>query len=318
MGTRPRRPPPRVFLVYTLAILAAAIVRSAWARSAVLWARDSNRCTSGGEQCCAGLCGGPCAQCPTCALPCSHCKTCCDSACPCKPFCASTPLPLNESVPNVLLVGDSISGVGTGYLTNVQSILGPSASTTRGGGPVGNAFVQSGPSYGKNFCGTSFGLLDCTKGWADNHNNTGWDVIHFNWGLHDICPKMYVPVTAEQYAENMEAIFLQLKRLLAPNGTLIWTTTTPVPPSYKNRNNSDVVRINEQMRALFGPGSKHPDVVIHDLYGETVQRCSRDPESAGYPETSDCMLLQDNGVHFSTVGRQFCGVMVSAAIAPFL
>jgi hypothetical protein len=227
------------------------------------------------------------------------------------------PAPLNESVPNVLLVGDSISGVGTGYLTNVQDMLGPSASTSRGGGPLGNAFVQSGPSYGKNFCGTSYGVVECTKIWAD-HPYKGWDVIHFNWGLHDICPKMYVPIAAEQYEENMEALYLQLKRMLKTNGTLIWTTTTPVPPTYKNRNNSDVIRINNQMRTLFGPGSRHPEVVVHDLYGEVVQRCHRDPAAEGYPETSDCMLLQDNGVHFSTIGRQYTGIMVSAAIAPYL
>ena len=278
---------------------------------------SSNPCVSGGEQCCAGLCSGPCSACTTCSLPCSHCKTCCDATCDCLSFCTSIPAPLNETVPNVLLLGDSISGVGTGYLTNVQDMLGPSSSTTRGGGLLGNAFVQTGPSYGKNYCGTSFGVIDCAKSWADG-NYTGWDVIHFNWGLHDICPKMYVPVTAEEYVENMEKIYDQLKRLLHPNGTIIWTTTTPVPPSYKNRNNTDVVRINEEMQTLFGPGSKHPEVVVHDLYAEVVRRCNRDPASVGYPETSDCLLLQDNGVHFSTVGRQYTGIMVSAAVAPYL
>jgi hypothetical protein len=272
---------------------------------------SSNPCVSGGEQCCAGLCSGPCSGCKTCHLPCTHCKTCCTLA------CTAIPAPFNQSVPNVLLVGDSISGVGTGYLTNVQEMLGPSASTSRGGGPFGNAFVQSGPSYGKNYCGTSYGVVDCAKIWAD-HPYQGWDVIHFNWGLHDICPKMYVPIAAEQYEENMEALYLQLKRMLKTNGTLIWTTTTPVPPSYKNRNNSDVIRINNQMRTLFGPGSRHPKVVVHDLYGEVVQRCHRDPAARGYPETSDCVLLQDNGVHFSTIGRQYTGIMVSAAIAPYL
>merc|ERR1712176_286965 len=137
----------------------------------------------------------------------------------------------------------------------------------------------------------------------------GWDVIHFNWGLHDIDPKMYIPVTSQQYAANMEAIYQQLKRLLNPNGTLIWTTTTPVPPSYPkvNRNNSDVVRANEQMKALFGLHGTHKDVVVHDLYSEVVQRCNRDSATRGYPQTSDCTFLQNNGVHFSAAGRQFCG-----------
>lgn len=226
-------------------------------------------------------------------------------------------MPLNGTLPNVLLVGDSISGIGTGYLTNVQAMLGPSNSSVTGGGAVGNAAVQSGPGYGKNWCGTSFGLLDCSREWvAAGH--VGWDVIHFNWGLHDICPKMYVPVTLEEYTANMEAIYQQLKKMLRPNGTLIWATTTPVPPSYKNRNNSDVISINDKMRALFGQGSLHPEVVLHDLYSEVVQRCHRNPASSGYPLTTDCTFLQDNGVHFSDAGRQYTGILVAAAIARHL
>ena len=281
-----------------------------------------NTCNYGGEQCCAGLCSGQCSSCPTCSQPCSHCKTCCDSTCDCKPFCAgpSSTAPLNATLPNVLLVGDSISGEGTGYLTNVRAMLGPSASAVTGGGAIGNAAVGAGPGYGKNYCGTSFGLLECVTQWADSGaaRGKGWDVIHFNFGLHDIAPKMYIAVSPEQYAANMEKVYMQLKRLLAPNGTLIWATTTPVPPSYKNRNNTDVVRANQQMRALFGPGSKHPDVLVHDLYGEVVRRCNQDAASRGYPTDRDCALLQNNGVHFSDAGRQFTGIMVAAAVAPYL
>jgi hypothetical protein len=33
-----------------------------------------------------------------------------------------------------------------------------------------------------------------------------------------------------------------------------------VPPSYHGRNNSDVIRINAQMAALFGPAGTHKEV----------------------------------------------------------
>ena len=311
--------PLTLLLAAAMAAVAAVAARAAPANHPSFTTTPfspNNQCTSGGEQCCAGLCSGACSLCPTCAQPCSHCKTCCDQTCDCGPFCAtSLPQPLNAtSLPNVLLVGDSISGNGTGYLANVQAMLGPSASSATGGGAVGNAAVQSGPGYGKNYCGTSFGLLRCLTSWVEA-GLVGFDVIHFNWGLHDICPKMYVAVSPAQYASNMEASYQQLKRMLAPNGTLIWATTTPVPPSYKNRNNTDVVRINAQMQALFGPGSKHPDVELHDLYSEVVHRCNRDAASAGYPATSDCTFLQDNGVHFSAAGRQFTGIQVAAIVA---
>ena len=164
-------------------------------------------------------------------------------------------------------------------------MLGPSASTVTGGGVIGNAAVQSGPGYGKNYCGTSFGLLECVTQWATASATSPtaaaaaapvapgkWDVIHFNWGLHDICPKMYVAVALEQYVANMEDVYVQLKNMLAADGTIIWATTTPVPPSYKNRNNTDVVAANAAMRTLFGPGGKHTQVIVHDLYSEVVRR----------------------------------------------
>jgi hypothetical protein len=227
-------------------------------------------------------------------------------------------MPLNTSIPNVLLVSDSIGASGTGYMTNVQAMLQPSASSVTGGGEVGNAMVQhSGANWTgiKGYCGTSFGVTACGAPWL---GDTKWDVIHWNWGLHDIAPTMYYNVSAQAYVDNMESIYQQLQAALAPTGTLIWTTTTPVPPSYKNRVNSDVVKINGLMRGLLGPGAKHPEVVVHDLYAQIVQRCRRDPASAGYPQTADCPVVQSNGVHMSAAGRQLTAVLTAAAIAPYL
>ena len=129
---------------------------------------------------------------------------------------------------------------------------------------------------------------------------------------------MYANVSTELYVANMESVYHALRGALAPNGTIIWATTTPVPPSYKQRVNSDVVQINAAMASLFGPGSKHPEVVVHDLYGQVVANCRRHPTSAGYPETQDCPVLQNNGVHFSDAGRQWTGIMTAASILPYL
>ena len=221
----------------------------------------------------------------------------------CSLRCSGSPLPLNATVPNVLLMSDSIGAAGSGYLLNVADMLNGGASEETGGGAIGNAFVQhSGDNWTglHGYCGSSIGVAACARPWLSGLSGAGgaaggFDVIHFNWGLHDIAPSMYAPIEPALYLSNMESIYQQLKGALAPNGTLVWATTTPVPPSYKNRNNSDVVRINGQMRGLFGPGSKHPEVVVHDLYAEVVARCSRDPASVGYPETSDCDVLQSNG-----------------------
>ena len=136
---------------------------------------------------------------------------------------------------------------------------------------------------------------------------------------------MYVVVSrepGEQYVANMESIYHLLLSLLTPKKTLIWASTTPVPPSYANRNNSDVIAINSLMRGLFGQTGKYPDVVVHDLYtrrwltGATkIQRLlgTLSPAIA-----RSCRILQDNGVHFSDARRQFTGILVAAAIAPHL
>ena len=233
----------------------------------------------------------------------------------CSAMCSGGPLPLNATLPNVLLVSDSIGANGTGYYTNVRAMMGWSASAVTGGGAVGNAAVQhsgAGWTAHKNYCGTSIGVIACAKQWL---GTATFDVIHFNWGLHDICAKMYAPITRQQYANNMETLYQQLKAALKPNGRMIFATRTPVPPSYKQRNNTDVISINALARTLFGPGSKHPDVAVHDLYGQVVERCRREPAAAGYPQTDDCEFLQSRGVHFSDAGKQFTGIMTAAAIA---
>lgn len=245
--------------------------------------------------------------------------------CDCSQFCDSVfgiPTIHGVAAPRVLIIGDSIASPDIGYAMNVIALLG-NGSTIDGGGAIGNAAVAIPRSYpqGEGYCGTSFGVLGCADTWLGTSEGTLWDVIHFNWGLHDIDNRYsdLVPHNGSNvYLENMEAIYQKMMGSLAPGGTLIWRTTTPVPPSYQQRNNSDVVTVNALAATLFGPCSKHPDVKVHDLYSQVLERCSRDPQSKGYPDSSDCLVLQNNGVHFSDVGRQFSGIMTAASILPYL
>ena len=82
----------------------------------------------------------------------------------------------------------------------------------------------------------------------------------------------------------MDLMYRKLRNSLSPNGTMIFATTTPVPPSYdaEKRVNSDVVELNARARKLFGPTGKYADVRINDLYSNLVEigvprprRCSR-------------------------------------------
>ena len=86
---------------------------------------------------------------------------------------------------------------------------------------------------------------------------------------------------------------------------------------------TEVVAVNAAVRTLFGPGGKHPEVVIHDLYAEVVMRCNSPRRLAArggkrFPEQSEACDIQTNGVHFGDLGRQYTGVLVANAIFPHI
>lgn len=54
------------------------------------------------------------------------------------------------------------------------------------------------------------------------------------------------------------------------------------------------------------------------MYGTVVHRCRMDAATKGYPQTSDCDVLQSRGVHFSDAGKQFTGIVTANSIIPFL
>ena len=109
-------------------------------------------------------------------------------------------------LPRVLLIGDSIS---IGYTVPTRKLLEGKANVHRiptNGGPTKN------------------GVANITK-WL----GTGkWDVIHFNWGIHDL---KYMPdgkrqVEPADYEANLRSLVATLK---ATGAKLIWATTTPIP-----------------------------------------------------------------------------------------
>ena len=123
-----------------------------------------------------------------------------------------------DDLPVVLLLGDSIS---IGYTPGVKELLKDEANVQR---PKAN-------------CGDTKRGLKALRNWL---GDTSWDVIHFNWGLHDLCyrhpdSKVYgnrdkvngtLSVPLEQYEKNLERLVRQLKKTGA---TLVWASTTVVP-----------------------------------------------------------------------------------------
>lgn len=143
----------------------------------------------------------------------------------------------DPKLPRVLLIGDSIS---IGYTVPVRELL------------QGKANVHRIPTNGGP---TTKGLAEIDQWLGDGQ----WDVIHFNWGLHDLKymndqgelvdvsqGRQQVPI--EQYEQNLRKLVARLEQTGAK---LIWRSTTPVPEGALGRIPGDEVRYNAVAAAIM-------------------------------------------------------------------
>ncbi len=145
----------------------------------------------------------------------------------------------DPKLPRVLLIGDSIS---VGYTPAVREAL------------AGKANVHRPPTN----CGNTDKGVKNLRQWLGNGH---WDVIHFNFGLHDVTSIDDKPeVTITDYEKNLREMVAQLKKTGA---TLLWCSTTPVPPGRRAPlKPEDVVRYNEVAKKIMDENG----VAIDDLY----------------------------------------------------
>ncbi|MDZ7638428.1 MAG: SGNH/GDSL hydrolase family protein [Bryobacterales bacterium] len=180
-----------------------------------------------------------------------------------------------EGLPRVLLIGDSIS---IGYTLFVRQMLQGKANVHRiptNGGPTPKGVENIDAWLGKG----------------------RWDVIHFNWGLHDL---KYMfddrpQVELAQYEKNLERLVVRLGKTGA---RLIWAATTPVP-SLKvspKRIPGDVVRYNEAAARVM----KRHGVAVNDLHALANARLSE--------------IQIPNNVHFTPDGSRALAGQVAEAI----
>lgn len=186
-------------------------------------------------------------------------------------------------LPRVLLIGDSIS---IGYTVPVQQALKGKANVHR---PAAN-------------CGpTSRGVQSLDQWLGDGK----WDVIHFNFGLHDVVfmdkDGKRVPaakggqhqVSESDYEKNLETIVARLKKTGAK---LIFATTTPVPAGSEGRVQGDEIKYNDIARRVM---QRH-GVAIDDLYAFAL------------PRLADIQLPAN--VHFKPEGSKQLADQVAASI----
>lgn len=121
---------------------------------------------------------------------------------------ASALAPIEEvsGLPRVLLLGDSIS---ISYTLPVREAL------------RGKANVHRPPTN----CSSTGNALSHLDSWLGQEK---WDVIHFNFGLHDakLPPEGVRHAPPAVYEKNLREL---VQRLRATGASLIWASTTPVP-----------------------------------------------------------------------------------------
>lgn len=193
-------------------------------------------------------------------------------------------LPIQDvpGLPRVLLLGDSIS---IGYHIPTREAL------------KGVANVHRPPTN----CGpTTNGVQNIDAWLADGR----WDVIHFNFGLHDL---KYVDaegkntspqkgkrqVSIDDYKKNLETLVTRMKKTGAK---LIFATTTPVPPGEPQR----VADSDQEYNAAALEVMKAHGVAINDL-----NALVRSPQFKGKREAN---------VHFTEEGSQMLAAQVAEAV----
>ena len=176
----------------------------------------------------------------------------------------------------VTLLGDSIRMIGYGL--KVPELLGEEYEVYQ---PEVNC------KFSKN---TLRGLFDWNEAMA------GTQIVHWNNGLWDSCDLfgdgMFTSET--EYVENMLRI---ADILMAKYGTVIFATTTPVPPENTFNKIADIKRYND----LIVPLLAEKGVIINDLYSLVLS-------------DMDKYIRADDHVHLSEEGIAVCSKQVAEVI----
>jgi len=180
-------------------------------------------------------------------------------------------VPDNPKLPRVLLIGDSVS---RGYTLATRKYL------------AGRANVHRAPEN----CGPTANGLKKMDVWLGDGK---WDVIHFNFGIHD----RNTPVA--DYTQRLEQL---IERMQKTGARLVWASTTPVPDDPKQHQTA--AAIVERNQAAAAVMKKH-GIPVDDLFAAVT------------PHVGEYQLPPPN-VHFKEEGYDFLGQQVAAAVGAAL
>jgi acyl-CoA thioesterase-1 len=195
---------------------------------------------------------------------------------------AFEPVVDQAGLPRVLLIGDSIS---IGYTPAVREAL------------AGIANVHRIPENG----GSTRDGLKKLDAWLKTDGGSKWDVIHCNWGLHDLkhwkdgkldlAGTQMTPV--ELYQDNLREL---IARLVETGAKVIFATTTPVPEGSAGRMAGDELGYNQAARDIMVEAK----VPINDLHATAQAQLEK--------------IQLPKNVHFTPEGSRMLGMQVAAEI----
>lgn len=162
--------------------------------------------------------------------------------------------------------------------------------------------------------GSANRAVHCLDGWLQTEKDRRWDVIAFNFGLHDVAHSTE-HLSLQEYTRHLARIVEKLAALQRRYGTkLLFATTTPapnvpvidgadcttpdtglkclVPPRY----NTDIAAYNAAASQIMQAARDNGTQVMElDLYSHVNKLCGGE----GY---STCEYQQPYNVHFTAAG----------------
>ena len=170
-------------------------------------------------------------------------------------------------LPRVLLIGDSVS---RGYTQATRKAL------------AGKANVHRAPEN----CGPTANGVKKLNVWLGDGK---WDVIHFNFGIHDRA------TPAADYERRLNEIVTRLK---ATGAKVIWASTTPIPPDTKD-----------------GPAAAEAIVEKNRIAGQIAQKQGVTTDDLFTFITPHLAKVQNpKDVHFTAEGYDLLGAQVAKSI----
>lgn len=173
----------------------------------------------------------------------------------------------DPKLPRVLLIGDSVS---RGYTLAARKYL------------RGIANVHRAPEN----CGPTANGIKKLDIWLGNGK---WDVIHFNFGIHDRATK------SADYQQRMETLVARMK---ATGAMVVWASTTPIPPDTKDGPAASEAIVEKNRIAL--EIMRKEGIAMDDLFGFITPHLAK--------------VQNPKDVHFNSEGYDLLGKQVADSI----